>query len=82
MAVAEASFNTENDSISSTLSSFILRSNPSTRTSAPEPAPKVEIPRIQNSEMFSPGCPEVWRAIIPGILPANALVILALGVLS
>ena len=82
MAVAEASFSTVNDSTSSMLISFIFRSNPSINTNAPEPAPKVEIPRIQNSDILLPGCPDVWRAIIPATLPANAFVMLDVEVLS
>ena len=78
MAVAEASFNTENDSISSIFSSSIDRSNPSTSTKALELAPNVEIPRIQNSET-SPGAPDFCIPMIPATLPANALVILVLA---
>ena len=37
-------------------------------------APKVEIPRIQNSETL-PGFPEVCIAKMPGTLPARALAI-------
>ena len=62
------------------LSSFMSRSNPSTKTKALAPAPNVEIPRIQNSETLFPGCPEVWRAITPATLPAKALLILAVEV--
>ena len=51
-----------------------LRSNPSTRTNAELLAPKVEIPRIQNSETL-PGFPEVCIAKMPGTLPARALAI-------
>ena len=52
MALAEASFNTENDSISAGSISFKLRSTPSTNTNGElPPAPKVEIPRIQNCEL-------------------------------
>ncbi len=47
-------------------------SNPSTNTSAELFAPKVEIPRIQNSEVFTPGCPDVCMARIPATLPAKA----------
>ena len=72
MAVADASFSTENDSTSSTFISFKSRSNPSTKTSAELLAPKVEIPRIQNSETL-PGFPEVCIAKTPGTLPAKAL---------
>ena len=82
IAVAEASLSTVKDSISSILSSFILRSNPSTKIKALEPAPNVEIPRIQNSEILFPGCPEVWRAITPAMLPAKALVMLDVEVFS
>ena len=70
MAVAEASFNTVNDSISSTLTSSMSRSNPSTNTNAAVLAPKVDILRIQNSDTL-PGRPEVCMAITPGTTPAN-----------
>ena len=33
------------------------RSKPSTNTNTELLAPKVDIPRIQNSEVFTPGCP-------------------------
>ena len=49
------------------------RSKPSTSTNAELLAPKVEIPRIQNSEVFTPGCPEVCMARTPDTFPANAL---------
>ena len=79
MAVAAASFNTENDSISSTGISLKLRSTPSTSIKAPDLAPNVLIPRIQNSDIFSPGSPLVCIAMIPGTTPANAFERLAPG---
>ena len=57
------------------------RSKPSTSTRALEPAPNVEIPRIQNSDTLLPGWPVVWRANTPGTTPANELERLAVGVL-
>ena len=59
--------------MSSTLISFRLRSKPSTSTKAALLAPKVEIPRIQNSDSLLPGCPLVCCANTPATLPANAL---------
>ena len=50
-----------------------FRSTPSIRTKAPDFAPKVLIPRIQNSDVFSPGSPLRCMAIIPGTTPANEL---------
>ena len=70
MAVAEASFKTVKDSISSTFTSSISRSKPSTNTKAAVLAPNVEILRIQNSDTL-PGRPEVCIAITPGTTPAK-----------
>src|SRR5690606_40446414 len=44
----------------------------STNTNAPVPPPNVDIPRIQNSEIFFPGCPDCIMANTPGTFPANA----------
>ena len=79
MAVADASFNTENDSISSTGISFRLRSTPSTSTRALALAPKVLIPRIQNSLLFSPGSPDSCCVMMPGTTPPSALLRLPVG---
>ena len=73
MAVSEASFNTWNDSISSILISSISLSKPSTSTRALVLAPKVEIPRIQNSEVFWPGAPLLCMDNTPGTFTAKAL---------
>ena len=57
-----------------------LPSSPSISTSAPWLAPKVPIPRTQNSEMFFPGSPLFCREIIPGTRPPNMLGIEVAGV--
>ena len=65
--------------MSSILISSKSRSNPSTNTNAELFAPKVDIPRIQNSEVFTPGWPDVCIARTPATLPANAFERLAEG---
>ena len=79
MAVSEASFKTDIVLISSILSSLISRSILSTRTKGLLPPPKVEIPLIQNSDIFFPGCPDCIIPIIPGTFPAKALDTLEVG---
>ena len=65
MALAEASFNTENDSISAGSISFMLRSTPSTNTKGWLLPLNDEIPRIQKFELSYPGSPLGWKAITP-----------------
>ena len=70
MAVAEASFSTVNDSMSSTFTSLMSRSKPSTSTRADWLAPKVDMLRTQNSDT-SPGTPLLCMAMMPGTTPAS-----------
>ncbi len=79
MAVSAASFKTEMDLISSIFSSFKSRSILSTKTRGLVPPPKVDIPRIQNSDIFLPGCPDCIIPIIPATFPASALEMLEVG---
>ena len=65
-ALAAASFNTENDSISAADKSSSVLSIPSTNTNGFVPEDlKEEIPRIQKSEPSAPGSPLRWTAITP-----------------
>ena len=73
MALAEASFSTENDSISAGSMSFRLRSTPSMSTRGLLPLPKVEIPRIQKLESSYPGSPDGFTAMMPASWPARLL---------
>jgi len=80
-AVAEASFNTVNDSMSSGSILLKLRSTPSTNTNGLEFWPaNVEIPRIQRSESSCPGSPVRCTATTPGKRPAMAEDKLAVGI--
>ena len=78
--MAEASFNTEKLSISAGSTSLKRPSSPSIKTKALELAPKVPIPRTQNSEIFLPGSPLLITEIIPGTRPPNTLLILVAGI--
>ena len=73
MALAEASFSTENDSISAGSMSLRLRSTPSINTKGLLPLPKVEIPRIQKLESSYPGSPDGFTAMMPANWPARLL---------
>ena len=53
---------------------MLFRSKPSTSIIAEALAPKVEIPRTQKRDVLLPGCPDDCMAMIPGTLPAKALV--------
>ena len=78
-AVADASFNTENDSISDGSIELISPSKPSISTKADAFAPKVPIPRIQNSAIFLPGSPDANDEITPATRPPNKLATEAVG---
>ena len=83
-AVAEASFNTVNDSMSSGSILLKLRSTPSTSTNGLELCPfltNVEIPRIQISDSSCPGSPLRCTATTPAIRPEIAEDNLAAGIL-
>ena len=70
-AVAEASFKIEKLSISAGSRVFKSPSTPSISIKAEALAPKVLIPRTQNSEKSLPGSPLRVTPIIPGTRPCN-----------
>ena len=70
---AEASFNTEMDSISSGFKRLKLRSAIPSTTINGLVLPKVPTPRICIVAPSSPGSPERVLAITPAVLPANVL---------
>ena len=73
--MAEASFSTENVSISSGSTLLKDRSIPSTRTNGSLPPPNVLIPRIQNCASSFPGSPLRCTEMIPATFPARILLI-------
>ena len=68
--------------MSSGSSVFKLPSTPSINTKAPCPAPKVLIPRTQNSEKSLPGSPLRVTEMMPGTRPPNMLLMEVAGVFS
>ena len=70
---AEASFNTEMDSISSGFKRLNERSAIPSTTISGAVLPNVPLPRIKISALSSPGSPERVLAIIPAVFPANEL---------
>ncbi|MNY15017.1 hypothetical protein D3C86_1482090 [compost metagenome] len=71
--MADASFNTVNDSMSSGSKLLKLRSTPSTKISGLELCPtSVDIPLIQISELSCPGSPVRCTATTPAIRPEIA----------
>ena len=73
IALAEASFKTEKDSISAGSRSFKLRSTPSTNTNGEVFPLKEAMPRIQKFELSYPGSPDGCTAITPAKCPAKLL---------
>jgi len=61
---------------------FRLPSKPSISTNAAALAPKVPMPRIQNSEMFLPGSPLSIMEMTPGALPPTILAMEVAGVVG